>query len=132
MWCHADTLNSGLTAWGSCGLKQNFCWLAVSPVGRFDLSACQFRIRLVDSLCTKRQHIRHVSDCLQALSKKYKISAMPTFIAFNKGEKVQTIVGADLKKMTAVIASCAFAQWSLLRLITSSVPLLHCDVHAAA
>jgi thioredoxin-related protein len=36
---------------------------------------------------------------VQELAQKYQVRAMPTFIAFYKGEQVGTVVGADLSKI---------------------------------
>ena len=44
---------------------------------------------------------------VQDLAKEYSISAMPTFIVFNKGEKAGSCVGADLGKMQALMKQCA-------------------------
>ena len=49
---------------------------------------------------------------MQELATKYKISAMPTFIAFKDGEKVEQIVGADMNKVTAIITQCAPASFN--------------------
>eukprot|EP00892_Ulva_mutabilis_P010065 jgi/Ulvmu1/7430/UM036_0091.1 len=41
------------------------------------------------------------------LSQKFSIRAMPTFIAFRKGEQVEQVVGADLEKIEALLEQIA-------------------------
>lgn len=38
-------------------------------------------------------------DKAQEVAMEYRVSAMPTFLLFQNGEKVETIVGADLKNI---------------------------------
>ena len=44
---------------------------------------------------------------MQELAQKYQVRAMPTFLAFLKGEKVGECVGADLGKIGQLIEKCA-------------------------
>jgi hypothetical protein len=44
---------------------------------------------------------------VQDLAQKYNVRAMPTFVAFLKGEKVGEVVGADLGKIGGLIQQYA-------------------------
>ena len=46
-------------------------------------------------------------DQCEDLAQEYKITAMPTFMAFLKGEKIDTIVGADPSKIDQCLQKCA-------------------------
>lgn len=42
-------------------------------------------------------------DKLQSVAKEQEVNAMPTFVLFNNGQKVASVVGGDMKKLEAEI-----------------------------
>jgi thioredoxin 1 len=70
---------------------------------------CKMVAPKLDELSQKYPHVTFLKvdvDSCQDLAKEHGVSAMPTFVAFLNGEKVDTVVGADLGKIEALITKC--------------------------
>lgn len=90
-----------------CDVCTVACWKGVFGAGAAVCEALQ--------PVTRRPEIERFTCCLlvesrkfmQELAQKYQVRAMPTFLAFHKGEKVGECVGADLGKIGQLIEKCA-------------------------
>ena len=69
---------------------------------------CKMIAPIVERLATANPHITFVKvnvDNAQELTRKFGVSAMPTFMAFTNGAKSAEIIGADKAKIESTIAS---------------------------
>ena len=69
---------------------------------------CKMVAPIVENLSRAHTHITFVKvnvDEAQELTRKYGVSAMPTFMAFTEGVKVADVIGADKAGIERAISS---------------------------
>ena len=59
----------------------------------------------LDKYKGKARFLKVDVDDTPDLAQEYAVSAMPTFMVFKKGEKVQSVVGADVKGLDNAISA---------------------------
>ena len=75
----------------------------------------------IEELAVKKPNVNFLKvdvDQSRELAMKYKISAMPTFIAFQKGEQVDMFMGADFGKILQLVEN--YGESSKLKAITAT------------
>ena len=58
-----------------------------------------------DQLKEKARFLKVDVDEVPAVAQEYSVKAMPTFMVFKNGEKVQEVVGANVKALENAVVS---------------------------